>query len=1451
MTSKSNYNFNYKIDNKLIYTIHSGSESHKKPISLERALTRKVTELQHLGKINSKIFKNIIGLYDTGATIDVMNYDFAKSYFDNAEIKLKPRKLNVSTASGDITLREYVETEIWTNGRVCHSRFYLVRKLPFDIIIGRNSLTRLGFKLIQFDVQGNIVYPNYIHKADLSHLQLDENDKFFDRIAYPIQSKYAEAATKEALTKLDVGDIPDKFRNAFMKRIKTVPYAQHEMDLGTIPNIKAQFPLKEGAQPFHLKHPYNMKPEIAVEAKRQIDLLLKAGYIKPSVSPWAHGVTFAQKKTGDLRICFDYRPLNLRIHDQRGVMPKLENLLARFKGKKYISSLDLKSGYWHIPVDKKDVEKTAFLTPWGLYEWLRLPFGIKTAPIIFQNAMSEVFKGLEDIVLIYLDDICILSESLEEHEKHLEMVFKRLEQYNIKLRLDKCEFYKKEITYLGYRVNSKTIKPTRKYIGKIMDCKIPTTKKEVEAFLGLVIWIIKFLPPNITQYLQPLYQLTHKNQKWYWGDKEKKCFDKVKRCIESIQQIHLPDLQREFFIETDASYHSLGAVLMQKDSQGNLYPIEWLSHSFSKQQINWDIGEKECFAVIYAIEKWSYFLNSHFTVFTDHQNLVTLFNHAKMFRGNKFWRWALRLQEYSFEVISRPGTSQVVSDYLSPYVNNNAIPKPKVIKYVNNKGKMEALIIDTHIVHNYYKSLERLSNSYPKGHKIRIVDSIAYIEAKEESSYYMSLATYLAFYNQPQMDTPISDPQYPTNNYINSITYELYTLMYNSNEDIVLPIQKSHRHKLLKTNITKLEDNESKEDLVDIGDDSDKIDCDDSEEEIEDTIEVEDYINWVPYVSNIQTILPPIDFVNTKQREDPIIFQIIRFFQTGNNHHIDDLPKYIKVHIKHCSINNQGTLLYNSRIYCPPDLRLQLVQFLHEQYFHVRSTKMERVLNEKYFWPGMKKDIQNVLDMCKICYRTQRNPKHIRSKMKLFPATRVFEVVHIDLVGPFKETHSGYKYILTMCDRLSRYLEMVPLKDMTAPMVTQAFINNWLARYGLPEALISDQGSQFESYIFHNLLSKLRIAKKRTTAYRPQTNGRLERMHREIKRSLRAISAQYGLNFSKPSTVGSIDDWTQYLPIIQYRLNTTPSAILKCAPIELILGFKPKLPENIAWALDSNKQIQLKHGADYLQWLKGAKESLRKKAIKAQAAYEASRKRFFDRHIKDQPYHYKVGDKIFYRIFTANKLEPMYSPVQIIIGINDQIVTVIPASDPTAKPIKINVDRLFPCNPDVTNKIDPNWSLQHFPENEKELESYPPNRIEVSSASDDDHENVGTNQIRGNPIEEKTPPIIPVQNQSQIDEHKEEKEEKMDEEQEEDIDINMEGNNNNNRITIYDNNNNYPARMEEDLNIPSGDLLNNPPQLPSPNNSNPVSQLNTPMHNLIRQRKFLDNLSKYKSRGKR
>ena len=1353
----------------------------------------------HLGYIKCQYLGEHIALYDTGASINAIDWDFAHKNLDPSKIKKRSQGLTTATAGGDVKLSYYYQDTILHNNRFVNTEFYLVKNLGYNLILGRQLLKLLGYQLVQVNELGEKVNNQYVHKADLSHLYLDEEDIFYNRIDYSTTldgiKDYSNVESHGVITKTTIGTDSTLIANHVRELIHLTQsvIAQSEADVGCIPDVSLKLKLKPGAKPFAIKQPYNLHPDHQVEAKRQIDLLLAAGWISESKSPWAGGVTFSQKKSGGLRMCTDLRQLNIRIVDERFPMPKITDLLQKFQGNKYFTSLDLKSGYFHIDVDKVTRPLLAFLTPWGLYEWNRMPFGVKTAPIFFQRAMTKVFEGL-DFVQVYLDDIIILSKTEQDHISHLTQVFDRLKKYNLKLRLDKCMFGVTELEYLGHLVNGHTQLPTPAYKGKIINCKVPDSKKALESFLGLCNWIARFIP-ILSELTRPLYTLTHKNTVWRWGEKEQKLFDRIKHEINNIKALKLPDLNKKFYVETDASIHSLGAVLLQKDEKGLLQPVEWLSKSFDQTQINWSIGEKECFAAIYAIEKWEKYLKpNHFVLYTDHKNLALLFNFAKIFKGNKLWRWALRLQEYTFTVTARPGSEQIISDYLSRYnTHYTKTDKPlnrKVIEFTDKEN--------IHYATAYDPEIYLLHNRRQKTH------CEAYRTPTHNESYdfarNISMATYLAHNTNNYLSTTL-DPtsvkqnknifsiniQYPTfdktklENYLINKTTELneeisklrqpYTLDNLNIYDINHKITKCEnmlyilKNRELKRNITQqyIFDEKSStispyEDLYPVttrsmarkareqaeqskntlssestqnsdsqnstipktknltstpeivkntgnndisppivtsdthvqGTIHNKPDNRPKNDESKSTTLNQPFTNWLRsdnrYHANNTVNLQDIDPTELKQLQldDVVCFHIRNYvLQTkpeNKQKHLKSLPKVFRKHLiknKHYNIKN-NILYYDDKIYCPAQIRTALIQYIHNQYNHIRYGKMLRIMTKKYYWPDMKLDIQNQLGLCDICYQCSGQLNKIIQPLKTFPSEKPFQVLHIDLIGPFAKSKNGFQYALTMCDRFTRYLEIVPLKNMTAKTCAQAIVQKWICTFGIPQSIISDQGTQFEGHIFTHLCRILNIKRRRTTAYRPMANGRLERIHREIKKHLRVIAASNQLNFVPTREhPAPVDNWDSYLDIIKFKLNCTPSQITGKAPIQLILGFVPTLPEDYLLQIDNDTQkLRTLDQREYLRWLHHTKTILLDQAVEQQAKYDTLRKNRHDKNISLNIPQYKVGDIVRYYVYDANKLSPQWSqPYRILRFEDDYIIKIAQIANPKIERV-VNIDHI-------------------------------------------------------------------------------------------------------------------------------------------------------------------------------
>ena len=326
------------------------------------------------------------------------------------------------------------------------------------------------------------------------------------------------------------------------------------------------------------KQPLRRKPFAArSEIARQLKQMQSNGVIQPSKSPWSSPVVLVQKKDGTLRFCVDYHGLNAVTKADTFPLPRIDDLLDQLGKSRYFSTLDLSSGFWQIKIHPDSMEKTAFLTPQGLYEFRVMLFGLTNAPSVFQRLMQQVLMGLNpdsgpSFVSAYIDDILIFSTTLEVHLEHLRLVLQRLCEVGLKLKPSKCRFVRKEVEYLGHILSPDGLKPNPTLVRAVREFPTPTAVKELRRFLGLASYYRRFIP-KFASIAQPLHQLTCKGAIFKWTEATARAFADLKEKLTTSPVLAYPTFDRDFVLETDASITGLGAVLSQVQGDGKLHPV--------------------------------------------------------------------------------------------------------------------------------------------------------------------------------------------------------------------------------------------------------------------------------------------------------------------------------------------------------------------------------------------------------------------------------------------------------------------------------------------------------------------------------------------------------------------------------------------------------------------------------------------------------------------------------------------------------------------------------------------------------------------------------------------------------------------------------------------------------------------------------------------------------------
>ena len=351
-------------------------------------------------------------------------------------------------------------------------------------------------------------------------------------------------------------------------------------------------------------------------------------------------------------------------------LPRIDDTLESLKGAKCFSTLDLKSGYWQVPIKEEHRSKTAFRTGSGqLYEFNRLPFGLCNASATFSRLMNNVLSGLSwEVCLFYLDDIIISSKGWQEYLDRLRMVFMRLKEANLRLAPCKCTLARGSVTFLGHHVSEEGLRLDPRLLESIRKIPILTTVTQVRSFLGLVGYYHRFIK-GFSKIAAPLNRLLGKNCPFKWDSECTQAYQELKTLLLREPIVAYPDFTVPFWLYTDASNIRLGAILAQQ-REGRERIICCASRTLNKAEQNYSATKKECLAVVWGIKNfWNYLTADHFKVYTDHYSLQWL--QVMKNESALLHRWAAQLEDYDFEILHRPGKNQGHVDALSRLPQDN------------------------------------------------------------------------------------------------------------------------------------------------------------------------------------------------------------------------------------------------------------------------------------------------------------------------------------------------------------------------------------------------------------------------------------------------------------------------------------------------------------------------------------------------------------------------------------------------------------------------------------------------------------------------------------------------------------------------------------------------------------------------------------------------------------
>src|SRR4051812_48194757 len=599
-------------------------------------------------------------LIDSGSSGNFVREKFAKL----SQIPLQPKSSPYQVKLADKTTLDVnqaapcVELQIQN-----HTDTLDLDVLPLegnDVILGKPWLRKHNphidwrqnrITLGDTSIQKNVISSNNLANLNIAQISAIQVNKAVKQgeIAFLLMIKDEEHA-KELLTSDEkIQNLLKEYQDIFPDDLPGLP-PYRSVDHG--------IELVDGAEPPH-RSIYALSQEELQILKKTLQELLDLGFIQPSKSPYGAPILFVKKKDGSLRMCVDYRALNKLTIKNRYPLPRIDEIFDRVQGAKVFSKLDLRSGYHQIRIQDKDVQKTAFRTRYGHYEFTVMPFGLTNVPATFQRLVNDIFRPLlDDCVVVYLDDILIYSPDLESHHQHLQQVFHILRCEKLYCKMSKCEFLKSSVEYLGHVISDKGIQVDHRKIENIQQWPAPRNLHELCSFLGLTNYYRRFIDRYAKQ-ITALNRLLRKDQEYIWTDDCDQAMKFLQERMSNAPILIPADPTKPFEVTTDASDFAVGAVLSQDGK-----PVAFESRQMSPAEKNYAVHEKELLAIVHALKVWRHYLEGQeFTVVTDHQSLRYLQTQDKLNRRQA--RWVELLQAYHFKILYKPGKTNVVADALS------------------------------------------------------------------------------------------------------------------------------------------------------------------------------------------------------------------------------------------------------------------------------------------------------------------------------------------------------------------------------------------------------------------------------------------------------------------------------------------------------------------------------------------------------------------------------------------------------------------------------------------------------------------------------------------------------------------------------------------------------------------------------------------------------------------
>ena len=853
--------------------------------------------------------------------------------------------------------------------------------------------------------------------------------------------------------------------------------AQHVIDTGHERPIKC--------------HPRRLPLARQQACDQAVDDLLQSDFIEPSESPWAAPVVMVAKKNGDWRFCVDYRRLNDVTIKDSYPLPRIDESLDLVSGSSWFTTLDLKSGYYQVPLSPESRPKSAFCTGRGLWQFKVLSFGLCNAPATFARLMDKVLAGIpRQECLVYLDDILVHGRSFEAALGSLRRVLGKIKEAGLTLHPEKCHFMRREVTFLGHELGAEGIGTMDEKVRAVKEWPTPRDPGQLKSFIGLASYYRRHVRGFAT-IASPLYRLLEKDRDYVWSEACQEAFLGLKRALCVAPVLAPPDPTLPFTLDTDASGVGVGGVLSQPWPEGERV-VAYFSQKLKKCERNYCVTRRELLAVVLSVRHFKYYLcGLPFVIRTDHAALQWLMTFREP--EGQVARWLEELQEYDFKVEHRPGARHSNADALSR--------RPCAAEGCRYCERREA------------RELELRADG---GEECAAVSRVEEVVCRE-----LQTVT-----DGEWRDEQGRDPDL---------------------QPVLLWVEARWRPPW---------------------------------EEV------------APFSKATKGLWTMFDSLRLSQG---VLQRAFKTAATGEE---------------------------QWQVVVPRGLQEAVLEAMHgaggSGHFGVNKTL--RRLRQTFYWGRQKRDVVDFCRRCDLCVARKGPTGRSQAPLQQFPVGCPMERVGIDITGPYPRSDDGNRFVLSAIDYFTKWPEAYAIPNQEAETIADALVGGMISRLGVMESLHSDRGTNFESRVFAAMCERLGIHKTRTTPLHPQSDGLVERFHRNMGDQLAIVTSRHQ------------KDWDKHLPLVLMACRSAVQESTECTPSLLMLGRELRTPAELAFGRPPDAPA-VPAGPEYARKLQDRLDS----------AHHFAREQLREAGVKQKRY-YDVKSRG--RDFTADELVWVYNPIR-------------------------------------------------------------------------------------------------------------------------------------------------------------------------------------------------------------